>query len=476
VNFHIARPGPDAREPGGRNRSTILVLLLLVYTFNFIDRSVLATLGQAIKLDLRISDAQLGLLQGLAFAAFYVVMGIPLARVAERSNRVNLISACLVLWSAMTALCGTATSYLQLFLFRMGVGIGEAGCSPPAHSLITDLYAPRSRATALSIYSLGIPLGVMFGAISGGWLADTAGWRWALALVGLPGIALAAVFRWVVREPERGQADPQSKTDIALAPPPSLLSVVSRLFGAPTFVNLLIGATLIGFVGYGTGTFAQPYFNRAFGLTYTQVGLIFGLLGGVAAGAGTVLGGVVSDWAGRKALRWYALVPACSALVAAPGYVIAYLQDSAGAAAMCLVVPTLLHYMYIGPSLGVMHNLVEPRMRATATAVFFFVVNLVGLGAGPYVTGLLNDWFAQRSFEARMGGSLFAMCPGGVAAPGASEALASGCAAAVVDGTRLGIIVVTLMLGWAALHYFISARTMQRDLTRASGSMVGALQ
>ena len=241
---------------------------MLVYTCNFIDRSVIATLGQAIKLDLRISDAQLGLLQGLAFARFYVAMGIPLARIAERANRVSLISVCLVLWSGMTALCGTASSYAQLFLYRMGVGIGEAGCSPPAHSLITDLYSPRSRATALSIYSLGIPFGVMFGAIFGGWLADNLGWRWAFAVVGLPGIALAIVFKLAVREPARGLVDRAGHAD-ATQPPP-LMAVVRALFGKPAFVHVLIGATLIGFVGYGTGTFAQPYFNRAFGLSYTQ--------------------------------------------------------------------------------------------------------------------------------------------------------------------------------------------------------------
>ena len=455
----------DLRQGAG-SRAT-LALLVLVYTCNFIDRSVIATLGQAIKLDLRISDAQLGLLQGLAFAMFYVAMGIPLARIAERANRVNLISVCLVLWSGMTALCGTASSYAQLFLYRMGVGIGEAGCSPPAHSLITDLYSPRSRATALSIYSLGIPFGVMFGAIFGGWLADNLGWRWAFAVVGLPGIALAIVFKLAVREPARGLVDRTRHVD-ATQPPP-LMAVVRALFGKPAFVHVLIGATLIGFVGYGTGTFAQPYFNRAFGLSYTQIGLIFGLLGGLAAGAGTLLGGVVSDWAGKKALRWYALVPGLSALVAAPGYIIAYLQSSAMAAALCLVVPTLLHYMYIGPSLGVMHNLVESRMRATATALFFFVVNLIGLGAGPYVTGLLSDAFAQRAFAATMGGGTFIdSCPGGVAPAGAERALIESCAAAGVQGTRLGIIVVTCVLAWAALHYFVSARTMRRDLMDAN--------
>ena len=386
-------PTPEFK---GTYRSTILGLLVLVYTFNFIDRMIVTTLGQAIKVDLQITDAQLGLLQGLAFAIFFTTFGIPLARLAERVSRVNLIAVCLALWSGMTALCGAAANYTQLFLYRMGVGIGEAGCSPPAHSLITDLYAARSRATALSIYSLGIPLGTMFGAMAGGWIADELGWRQAFLIVGLPGVALAVVFKMVVKEPQRGLADDCARTPPPRAPP--LGDVVRQLFGNASFVHMLVGATLIGFVAYGTGTFTQPYFHRAFGLSYTQVGLIFGLIGGAAAAAGTVLGGVASDWAGRRALCWYALIPGFSVLLAGPGYVLAYTRESPQLAVACLVVPMLLHYVYLGPTLGVMHNLVGPRMRATATALFIFIVNLIGLGAGPYVTGRLNDYFAEREF------------------------------------------------------------------------------
>ena len=438
------------------------MLLVLVYTFNFIDRTIIATLGQAIKIDLRISDAQLGLLQGLAFAFFYTALGIPLARLAERVHRISLISACLALWSGMTALCGTAASFGQLFLYRMGVGIGEAGCSPPAHSLIADLYSARVRASALAVYSLGIPLGTMFGAVSGGWLADGPGWRWAFVIVGLPGILLAIVLKLVVKEPPRGLAD-QSSAALD-TPPPSFLTVLRRLFRKPSFVHILTGATLIGFVGYGTGTFAQPYFNRAFGLSYTETGLIFGLIGGIAAGAGTLTGGVTSDWAGKRALHWYALIPGISALLAAPGYILAYTREAYAIAAICLVVPTFLHYIYIGPTLGVMHNMVTPRMRATATSIFFFIVNLVGLGAGPYVTGVLNDLFAERYFMAAVGGSFAASCPGGIPPAGAEDVLAAHCAMASTQGTRAGIVLVTLVLAWAALHYFLSARTLKRDL------------
>src|SRR5262245_20286675 len=213
---HERRPG---QEFGGACRSSILALLTLVYAFNFIDRMIVATLGQAIKVDLQITDAQLGLLQGLAFAIFFTTLGIPLARLAERVSRVNLIAVCLALWSGMTVLCGAAANYTQLFLYRMGVGVGEAGCSPPAHSLITDLYAASSRATALSIYSLGIPLGTMFGAMAGGWIADELGWRHAFLIVGLPGVVLAMVFKMVVTEPQRGLADGLRADAVAATPP-----------------------------------------------------------------------------------------------------------------------------------------------------------------------------------------------------------------------------------------------------------------
>ena len=458
----------DASPPPafkGAHRSTILLLLVLVYTFNFIDRLIVATLGQAIKVDLRITDAQLGLLQGLAFAICFTTVGIPLARLAERVSRVNLITVCLALWSGMTALCGAAANYTQLFLYRMGVGIGEAGCLPPAHSLITDLYTARSRATALSMYSLGIPLGTMFGAMAGGWIADELGWRLAFLIVGLPGVALAVVFKIVVKEPRRGLAD-GVRADLSAAPPP-LGDVVRRLFGKASFVHILVGATLIGFVAYGTGTFTQPYLNRAFGLSYTQVGLIFGLMSGGAAAAGIVLGGVLSDWAGRRALHWYALIPGFSVLLAAPGYVLAYTRESPQLTVACLAVAMLLHYVYIGPTLGVMHNLVGPRMRATATALFIFVVNLIGLGAGPYVNGKLNDYFAEREFLRALGGSFAQSCPGGIAPAGSGVVLGRECARSGVLGTRAGIVIMSIVLVWAALHYFLAARTLRCDLVTA---------
>ncbi len=450
--------GSVAGQENGVSREAVLGLLLLIYTSNFIDRTILATLGQAIKVDLGISDAQLGLLQGLAFAIFYTALGLPLARLSERVNRVSLISVCLAVWSVMTALCGTAQSFLQLFLFRIGVGIGEAGCTPPAHSLISDLYGPKKRATALGIYSIGIPLGMMIGAVSGGWLTDTFNWRIAMVVVGLPGLLLALVFRLLAREPVRGAAEetPFEATSDA----PSIIETAKHLFGNPAFLHITIGATLVGFVGYGTGTFAQAYFIRMFDLTYTQVGLAFGLIGGSSAGLGTLLGGVLSDWSGRRQRAWYALLPGIGLLIATPAYIFAFTRNDWTAAIWLMLLPGLFHYAYIGPTLGVMHNLATPRMRATATALFFVVVNLIGLGVGPYVTGAIIDLFADNLFTAGGFENFIASCPGGVAPPDASAVLVQACSSASALGTRYGIVFVLLIFLWAAFHYFWAARHM----------------
>lgn len=440
---------------------------MLIYTSNFVDRTILATLGQAIKLDLVISDAQLGLLQGLAFAFFYTVMGIPLARLSERVNRVSLIAICLTLWSGMTALCGFAHSYLQLFLCRIGVGIGEAGCTPPAHSLISDMYEPNRRATALAFYSFGIPLGVMIGAVSGGWLVEHFNWRVAMIAVGLPGILLAVVLRLVAREPVRGGAD---AVTVEHEPPPSIRDTAAHLFGNKAFLHITIGATLVGFVGYGTGTFSYVYFIRTFDVGYAQLGLAFGLTSGLSAGLGTLLGGWMSDWAGRRNRSWYALLPAIGLLAATPLYITAFTRESWGMALWWMLLPGLFHYAYIGPTLGVMHNLALPRMRATATALFFVVVNLVGLGIGPYATGALIDFAAGRRFNGNGFGDFSALCPGGVGAADAGEALRQACAGAMAQGTRDGIVLMMLVFLWAAIHYLFAARHMGWLRRRPAGA------
>ncbi|MBE7217903.1 MAG: MFS transporter, partial [Caulobacteraceae bacterium] len=299
---------PAAAPRFGRGYLTwAMGLLLLLYTSNFIDRQVLTVLQQPIKEELKLTDGQLGLLQGFAFAIFYSILGIPIARLAERRSRKTIIAVSVLVWSAMTALCGTAANFATLFLFRVGVGVGEAGSSPPAHSMIADYYPPRKRATALSVYSLGIPLGSLLGAVLGGLVAQRYGWRSAFFVVGLPGVVLAILAQFTLREPPRGHSetveaaerDPAGDAlqDVG-AQAPSLGAVLRRLLSKRSFLHLAAGATLASFAGYGVNAFAAPYYIRTFGLSLAQVGLLFGVIAGVGAGVGVLAGGAISDAAG----------------------------------------------------------------------------------------------------------------------------------------------------------------------------------
>ena len=461
-------------------KNAVLTLLVIAYTFNFIDRTIIATIAQAIKVDLKITDAQVGLLGGISFALLYTVLGIPIARLAERWNRVSIIAVSMVVWSGFTVACGAAGSFVQLLALRVGVGVGEAGCSPPAHSLISDYYEPKKRASALSIYAFGIPLGSMIGAAAGGWLAQSFGWRIAFMIVGAPGILVALLIKLAVKEPPRGHSDPAQRIRTAetarSADTPAsaqswlkyevaeLASVTKSLFGHWPVLNMVLGITIASFAGYGVGLFAPPYFNRAYGLDYATVGLIFGVIGGFSAGLGTLAGGFIADWASRHGARWYSLTPAIGLAIATPIYLLAYTRSDWRTAALILLLPGIFHYTYLGPTFGVVQNVVETRRRATATAVLFLFLNLVALGGGTAFTGWIIDHFAASQFGHGGTAGFAHFCPGGVAAKGAATALAGQCKSALIGGTRAGILVTTGFYGWAAIHYFLGCIGLARRL------------
>lgn len=494
-----AADGQPAYTPFYRN--SVLWLLVLAYTFNFVDRTIISTIGQAIKVDLKLTDTQLGWLGGLAFALLYTTLGIPIARLAERWNRVNIITIAIVVWSGFTALCGTATSFLQLLLFRVGVGVGEAGLSPPAHSLISDYFEPRKRATALSIYSFGIPLGTMFGAMAGGMIAEHLSWQAAFMVVGLPGVMVAIAIKVFIKEPPRGWSDRQVAADEAAAAgiaaeppgalgreaseagapdeapadlkPPSILAVARRLFGSWGMFHMVAGITMASFAGYGTGNYAPAYFIREFGLGLGVVGMMIGLVAGLSNGAGTLLGGFLTDWASKKSVRWYALVPAIGLIAATPIYIFAYTRESWQLAIAVLLIPGVLHYTYLGPTFGVVQNVMDTRMRATAVAVLFFVLNLIALGFGPPFCGWCIDQFARAAFAAKgFAGDFLIACPGGLAPAGASPELVAACPAAMAEGTRSGIVVNLLIYAWAGVHYLLAAITLPKDIAKAQAARV----
>lgn len=471
----------EAANAGNRERRVMLSLLTTAYALNFVDRTIIASIGQAIKADLKLTDTQLGLLGGLYFALLYTLLGLPLARLSERMSRVKIMSAAILIWSGFTALCGVATSYAWLALCRFGVGVGEAGLSPPAHSVVSDYYPQRKRASALAIYSLGVPIGVMVGAVAGGWLAENYSWRVAFMALGFPGVLLAIAIKVAVREPVRGameQVPPPPRPAYSLGDDVREIGRVGRrLFGNWTLLNMMAGITLVSFAGYGGGAFVQPYWARAFGLGYAQIGLVTGLIGGLSQGVGVLLGGVLSDRLARSGSpAWYGLVPALGIAAAYPFILLIYTADSWQAAAIWLLFPGALSYTYMGPTYGVVQNAFPPTQRATATAVLFFFLNLIALGFGPPLTGWLIDHLGAAHFFATETLSTFGAvadaagsdtgafqvaCPGGTGVVAGSVADAA-CRAAVRVATREGVLIAYGVSLWAAFHYLLAAISLKR--------------
>ena len=370
-----------------------LWILLVVYVFNFIDRQIVNILAEPIARDLDLSDTQIGLMTGLAFALFYTVLGIPIARFADRgtTSRPKVIALALAVWSAMTALCGLAQNFAQLLLARIGVGVGEAGCTPPAHSLISDMVPPERRASALAFYSLGIPVGTLMGMMIGGTLADHVGWREAFVTVGLPGVALALVVLFVIKDPRHSDAAAilRGKNQPAALP---LGQAVAEVMRSRAFVLLLFAGSAASFLAYGKTTWTTIFFQRTHELTPGQVGLWFGLLGGVAGILGTWAGGYLADRFGARNRRHVLSAPAIGMALAVPIAIAAYHAPSWPLALGLLFIPTVFNSFYYGPTYSAAQGLVPVRARAIAAASLLFFQNLIGLGLGPLFFGMLSDW------------------------------------------------------------------------------------
>jgi predicted MFS family arabinose efflux permease len=463
----------------------VVLLLMTAYTFNAMDRSIISIISQPMKLDLKLTDTQVGLLTGTAFAVLYAFGGIPIARLAERISRVNILTVALIVWSSLSALCGAAASFSQLLLIRVGVGVAEAGCSPPAHSLISDYFEPSRRTSALSIYTVGISLGYLLAAVAGGYVAQHWGWRAACAMVGLPGVAIAILIKVFIREPMRGASEFTPGARMRQSLPPFTIRGELRelravgkslLFDRPV-LHMVLGVTIGGFAAYGFYAFVPPYFSRTFGLDYATIGIIAGLAGGVAVGIGIMAGGFVADALAKRDARWYALVPAIGGIIALPLYLLAILQADWSAATCLLALAGFFQYASLGPTFGVVQNVAGRRRRATATALLYICLNVFALGGGPLFTGWVIDRFAQADFHRleahsepwRMGGASFmASCPGGAAAATASAGVKSACNATLARATRRGILVTLLFFGWASIHYFLASSGIAKALKSAS--------
>ncbi|WP_343042864.1 MFS transporter [Sphingomonas lacunae] len=387
---------PTTPMPAAR---AMLWVLLLVYILNFLDRQILNILAEPIKAELGLSDTQLGLLAGPAFAVFYAVLGIPIARYADRAstNRVTLISVSLAVWSLMTALCGFVGNFWQLLMARIGVGVGEAGCTPSAHSLIADSVPAERRSSAIAFFGLGVPIGSLLGLIIGGTVNDLYGWRAALWLVGAPGLLLALVVPLLIKEP-RSPASRAAAREAERSPDPSaparqsVASAIREAFSSKAFTWLFIAASVTAFLSYGKGLWTISFFIRSHGLSTTQAGLSMAIALGVAGIIGTWLGGKIADVYGTKDKRHLLTFPAYGMAIAAPILFLGYTVESWQIAVLLLIVPTILNAAYYGPAYACVQGLVRPELRSVAASMVVFGQNLIGLGAGPLAFGMLSDY------------------------------------------------------------------------------------
>jgi predicted MFS family arabinose efflux permease len=404
-----------------------LAMFVLVYVINFIDRQIFSILIEPIRAEIALSDTQLGFLGGIAFALFYTFAGIPIARWADVGVRKNIVTLAILIWSAMTMLTGTAKSFVSLLVARIGVGIGEAGCSPPIHSLISDYFPEERRATALSIYALGIPIGGAVGTLAGGWIGEYFGWRTAFYVVGLPGIVVAAIFYLTIKEPTRGATEikPVSADGVPL------MTTLKFMWSLRSFRHLSFAGALHAFVGYGVALFLPSFFIRihGFGLAETSTYLfLIGLTGMI----GTFFGGYLGDRFANRDKRWYMGIPGIATLATAPFALVFYTTENPILALFLAVPGAILGPMYLGPTFGMTQSLVTPAMRATASPILLFILNLIGLGLGPVFAGYLSDELRPSYGE---------------------------------ESIRYSLLILAVAGNlWSALHYYLASRTLRDDL------------
>jgi len=423
----------DSNNPYSVSKSSYytLGLLTIVYSFNFIDRQLLAILQESIKADLALSDSQLGLLTGFAFAVFYVTAGISIARWADQSNRRNIIALAVFVWSFMTALSGLAQNYTHLLLARIGVGVGEAGGSPPSHSIISDIFPPHRRASAIGFYSMGVSFGILFGFLFGGWLNEFFGWRVAFMVVGLPGILLAALVRMTLKEPVRGQAENRQAASTAVP----FSQIIALLWSRHSFRHMALGAALNAFAGYSTASWTASFMIRSHAMSTGVLGTWLALIIGLGGAISVFGGGLLADKLAPRDKRWYVWLPAIAGFICVPFMAFVYLVDSSIVALSIMIIPGLLSQIYLGNTIATTHGLVGLRMRAMSSAILFFIINIIGLGAGPFAVGFLSDYM-----EPGMG----------------------------TESLRYAMLyLLPAVMFWSACHFYLASRTIRADLQAA---------
>ena len=424
-------------------RAYVLAVLLAVYTFNFIDRIIIGIVQEPIRREFLLDDGVMGWLGGPTFAIFYTLLGVPIARAAERQSRVNIVAIGAALWSVMTAACGMAANFLHLVLARIGVGIGEAACVPPSHSMISDYFPAHRRASALAIFALGVPVGTMLAAVGGGWLVQNSDWRTAFLALGIPGLAAALLLKLTVREPPRWGGQTRA---------PGLVEALKALRGKASFWHVAVAAALVSTVGYGTAQFLKTHFERTYLLEAFDASLAFGVVAGLGAGLGTFFGGALSDKLQARHPRVLTWLPALGLALALPLYIVALLQANVAISVALFTAAAVFHYLYLAPTFTVAQSVVSPLVRATGAAILILIINLIGYGIGPPLLGEAANYFTAQQL-APVGLSL-ADCRGvedGV------------CAAARAGGLKTALLCVVCILAWPIAHFLLAGRSLLED-------------
>ena len=431
---------PTSGKPGFTVSNTyryyVLGLLVAVGVCSWVDRNVFSVLLESIKLEFSFSDTQLGLLGGVAFGLFYASVGLPVAYLADRFNRRNLIAIALFLWSLMTAFSGAAVGFITLFLARIGVGVGEAGGAPPSQSLVSDYFPPAKRGFAMGILYLYIPLGFLVGFLIGGWINEFFGWRRAFFVVGVPGIILALILRLTLREPPRGHAEKALDSGVT----PSLYSTILYFLSRPAMRHIPLAGAISGIGLWAMGVWLPTYFIRIHGMGSGEVGTWMALIYGIGGGIGVIYGGYLSDRVVKATgdSRWYMWISALTVLISAPFAFPIFLSETPLSAFLFLILPITVLHMSLGPIIAMIQGLAGLRRRAVAAAFYLFLANLVSMGGGPTIVGMASDYFNPRYGNESLRYAL------------------------------LVIVFVTFL--WSAIHFFLAAKTLREDLALAKES------
>jgi MFS family permease len=393
----------------GAYRYVVLGLLLIAYVLNYLDRQLVSILAEPIKASLGLSDTQLGLVTGVMFALFYTAFGVPTAWLADRMNRVKIISIACGLWSLFTGLCGLAGNFVHLALARIGVGVGEAGGAPPSYALLSDYFPPRERGFAIGVFSLGIPLGILLGGLYGAWATAHFGWRGAFIGLALPGIALALLLPFIVREPERGVLDPPRAAGAPAKAP--LGTTILAFVKSPPLLLVTFGCSFSAIAGYSLQTWTPAFLMRVQGATLADVGATYSPVISVAVAIGIFASGWLADRFSRHGLKAYPLVPAIAYAIAIPFFLYALSATTWRASVLALIVPQGLTFMHLVPALAVVQNIAKPEQRATSSALFLFVLNLLAIGFGPLYVGAVSDALIATYGQESLRYALYALIP-----------------------------------------------------------------